>query len=129
MPSFWTTFAFAALLTACGGKPQHTDTPASGSGGGGGGAIPAATSGAGMLVSVTSGDSACYVVINIAGQEKTMPGDFNLCPGGERDATTLAGKQVKFETKKGQVASASCQGDPTCKQMDTVDIVETVTAN
>jgi hypothetical protein len=106
-------------VAACGGSQK----PAGGGGGGGGG-----NGGTGMMVSVTSGDASCVVVLNVGGKEQTMPGDYNLCPGGERDASKLAGKQVSYTTQPGNVAAASCQGDPDCKATDHVNIVQTITA-
>src|SRR6201746_73822 len=86
-----------------------------------GGVAKVAPNGTGMLVSVTSGDAACYVVLNIEGKEQTIPGHVQPCRGGGADATKLAGKQVSYTTKPGTVAAQSCQGDPECKTVDKVD--------
>ncbi len=56
-----------------------------------------------------------------------MEGDFELCPGGSRDATPLIGKHVTITTEKANIQSADCQGDPDCTKTDTVDLVKTLT--
>ena len=42
------------------------------------------------LKDLQTGDIACYVVLEGAAGERTLPGDFALCPDGANDATALA---------------------------------------
>jgi hypothetical protein len=77
----------------------------------------------GTLVSIEQGDIACYVTIENGGTSETMDGDFELCPGGGRDASGKIGKQVTLTTEKSSVQAASCQGDPECTATETVDLV------
>ncbi len=76
------------------------------------------------LVRLESGDAACYVVVrNAAGAEESLPGDFELCPGGGKDASKHVGKEVELETRKEKMQAPSCQGNPECADSVGVDLV------
>jgi hypothetical protein len=80
------------------------------------------------LVSVTAGDASCYLEVRGAdGASRTLPGDFELCPGGGQDASALVGERVAVDTRPGQVMAASCQGDPECPDHDAVALVVKLT--
>ncbi len=110
------------LAAACGGKAKTT-TPIAGSGG-----TPSAAAAAVTLKELQNGDAACYVVVVDGTEEKSLPGDFELCKGGAHDASALIGKRVTFTTEKQNVLAASCQGDVDCGKSDQVDLVTTITA-
>lgn len=81
------------------------------------------------LKELQNGDRACYVVITTAkGEEQSIEGDFDLCPGNSKDASAMIGKRVTYKTKKANVLAASCQGDVDCGKSDEVDLVVEVTA-
>ena len=81
------------------------------------------------LVSVESGDAACYLnVRTAAGTEEALAADFELCPGGKSDASRLVGRKVVLERRPEQVMADSCQGDPECNETKTVDLVVEVKA-
>jgi hypothetical protein len=110
------------LLAACGHKAASTTPPASGGG-------TAAAAAPVTLVSLTSGDRACYVAFKGAdGKEISQEGSFELCQGGGADASALIGKQVTFTSKKENVLAASCEGNMDCGKSDEVDLIETITA-
>ena len=108
------------VAAACGGNAKTT-TPIAGSGG-----TPSAA--AVTLKELQNGDAACYVVVVDGTEEKSLPGDFELCKGGAHDASALIGKHVTFKTEKQNVLAASCQGDVDCGKSDQVDLVTTITA-
>lgn len=110
------------LAASCGGKA----TPAAPPSGRGGAPAPAAA--AVTLKELQNGDAACYVVVVDGTEEKSLPGDFELCQGGKRDATALIGKKVTFTTEKQNVLAASCEGNVDCGKSDQVDLVTTITA-
>ncbi|MCX5741066.1 MAG: hypothetical protein NT062_01050 [Proteobacteria bacterium] len=114
-----------ALVTACGGKPAPSSTPATPA------ATATPTSGKAVtvkLVSLTNGDRACYVAIERAdGTSDSLEGDFDLCGGGTKDASAAIGKQITYTTEKANVLAASCQGDVDCGKSDQVDLVTTIT--
>ena len=80
------------------------------------------------LKELQNGDAACYVVVVDGTEEKSLPGDFELCQGGKHDATALIGKKVTFTTEKQNVLAASCEGNVDCGKSDQVDLVMTITA-
>jgi hypothetical protein len=110
------------LAAACSKKAPATTTTANS----GGGDAPAAP--AGILKDLQNGDRACYVILEVDGQEQSIEGDFDLCAGGPKDATALVGKRVTYTTERANVQAASCQGDPDCSDSDAVDLVVTITA-
>lgn len=116
--SFVLVFVLAA---ACGGTSKSS-APLSGSGG----TAPPAS--AVTLKELQNGDAACYVVVVDGTEEKSLPGDFELCQGGKHDATALIGKRVTFTTEKQNVLAASCEGNVDCGKSDQVDLVMTITA-
>jgi hypothetical protein len=81
------------------------------------------------LLRLENGDRACYVVVQKADStEDSLEGDFELCEGGQRDATSMIGKKITYTTKKANVLAASCEGNMDCGKSDEVDLVVTVTA-
>lgn len=107
-------------VAACGGKAPVTSTTTS---------APAAAAPAVTLVALQNGDRACYVVTKAAdGTESSIEGDFELCPGASKDASTLIGKSIVYTTEKANVLAESCQGDVDCGKSDQVDMVVTITA-
>ena len=81
------------------------------------------------LISVESGDAACYLEVeDAAGTEETLAAAFELCPGGERDASGLVGRKVVLERRPGEILADSCEGNPECKESKTVDLVVEVKA-
>lgn len=76
------------------------------------------------LVRLENGDAACYVVVRTAdGAEVSHPGDFELCPGGGKDASKHVGKEVELETRKERILADSCQGNPECPDSEEVELV------
>jgi hypothetical protein len=70
-----------------------------------------------------AGDRACYVLLETAAGEVSQEGDFELCPGGTRDATPLIGQRVTWTTERANVLAAACEGNPDCGLSDEVDLV------
>lgn len=79
------------------------------------------------LASLVNGDRACYVELTFPGGGATLLGDFELCPGGTKDASALIGKEVKYVTEKSNVQAASCEGSDSCTDTEEVDLVISVT--
>ncbi len=113
------------LLVACAGAapapkaPEHDDAPP----------VPVhhEADDRATLVKLEPGDRACYLSVTQAdGKPATLPGDFDLCPGGATDATPLVGKTVRFATRHDKIQAASCQGNPDCTDSDSVDLVITI---
>ncbi len=78
----------------------------------------------GVLSALQNGDRACYVVLNGGTpQEQTLPGSFDLCEGGTKDATKMIGAQINYRTERAAIAAESCQGAPDCAATDQVDLV------
>lgn len=105
---------------ACGGAPRTVqppehDAPTP--------APHAVASDDGTLLKLEHGDRACYVTLRRASGDTTVPGDFELCPGGTYDAAPLVGQRVRIATKTDQLQAASCQGNPDCADSETVDLV------
>jgi hypothetical protein len=81
------------------------------------------------LVSVTSGDHACYIELaSAAGETITYPSSFDLCPGNPTDATPLIGKEVTATFEKTKIAAPECQGDPECTKSVEEDGVASLAA-
>jgi hypothetical protein len=95
-------------------------------------ASPAANTlanGSGLLKRLEAGDRACYVVLDSGAGEQSLPGDFELCPGGQHDASPLVGGRVAYTTRKDKIQAESCQGDPACADSEEVELVATLTAS
>jgi hypothetical protein len=108
------------LLTLLVGACASSGTPAP--------KTPAASTSAVTLVHLENGDAACYVLVKQAdGTERSLQGSFELCEGGEHDASALIGKQVTYTTEKENVLAAECQGDMDCGKSDEVELVVTLT--
>ncbi len=103
----WTLFAWAAMFA-----PVLAAPPAFA-------ADPAPV----KLLDLQGGDRGCYVVVQAGNAKRSLEGDFDLCPGGAKDASRLIGKMVSYATRPGKVQAASCGGDPSCKKTDSVDLV------
>jgi hypothetical protein len=105
------------ILSAC--KPEVTPTEPT--------AKPSAAPV--TLLRLENGDRACYVVFQTANNtEESMEGSFELCAGGQNDATPLIGKKITYTTKKANVLAAECEGNMDCGKSDEVDLIETITA-
>ena len=79
------------------------------------------------LRELQSGDAACYLqVTNSSGVEESLPGTFELCPGGSADATPYVGRRVTFERRPDRIMADSCQGNPACTETKPVELVVTV---
>lgn len=111
----------STVLAACSSKAPTPvgsgTTPAAG---------PAQPSATLTLKELVNGDRACYVHVTTASGEQSLEGDFELCPGGARDASALIGKAIVVTTKKENVLAASCQGDVDCGKSDEVDLVTSI---
>jgi hypothetical protein len=60
------------------------------------------------LLELQPGDAACYLrVKNAAGAEESLPGTFELCPGGSADATPSVGRRVTLERRPDQILADS----------------------
>ncbi len=79
------------------------------------------------LQALDVGDRACYVVVAADGGKQSLEGDFELCPGGAREASALIGQRVILRQRKERVQAASCQGNPECDRFDEVDLVVAIT--
>ena len=72
-----------------------------------------------QLVSMESGDRACYLTVRPDGEpERTDMADFGLC-----ERTDLVGQRVALTVTPSQVMAESCQGDPECTETEQVDLV------
>jgi hypothetical protein len=113
------------MAAACGSASKATTTPG-GADEGPATAVDAAATG--TLRALDAGDTACSVTIETPDGEVMMPAGFELCPGGERDATALIGQAVTWTTEKGNVLAAECEGDMDCGKSDEVELIVTLTA-
>ena len=121
------------LLAAC---PKKSSTPPpdnagdnagdlAAGGGAAGGTEPAAV----VLVALQAGDQSCNVVVReLSGEEVVHAGVFEVCAGGERDATALIGQQVRITLETVEMAADSCEGDPECPDHQDVAAVTAITA-
>jgi hypothetical protein len=125
-PMFASALALAVALLGCAAKRDEPASPplAAATPTAAGPALGAATA-AITLRRLEAGDRACYVVVvtDGAGEERSLLGDFELCPGGGGDATGLVGQPVVVETRPESVPAESCQGQPDCTDSETVELV------
>jgi hypothetical protein len=123
-------FASAALvLVACGGGKADAPATDNTTPEAPAGKMPASGGQPVTLVEVSQGDMACYVVVKTAeGEDVTHPGTFDLCPGGEADASALVGTQVILTITKQNMMAGSCEGNPECPDTEEVDAVTAITA-
>lgn len=129
-----------ALLSACSEPPPATDSgsadaagqvTASGFEAGAGqpaepAAAPAtpepAAAAAVTLLAATLGDRACYLSLDDgSGAPRERMADMALC-----ERTELVGQRVRLTVGSGQVAAESCQGDPECREQETVELVTAI---
>ncbi len=69
---------------------------------------------------MTMGDIACYIRYrDERGATHEEMADFTLC---EREAG-LTGRQARFVYQRTNVAAASCEGDPACRDYQTVNLI------
>jgi hypothetical protein len=113
-PILGTVLAVAACKTAA---PSTTPEP---------GPSPAADPPIAILDELQNGDTSCLVVLRIGGRTEAIDGDFELCPGGPRDASALLGKPVTYTTRPAHVQAASCEGNPDCAASEEVELVVTL---
>lgn len=68
------------------------------------------------------GDAACYVDLQADGAEtETRLADFGVC--SQAEVENLIGKPVLIELGTGRIMAASCEGDPECEEMETVELI------
>jgi hypothetical protein len=75
------------------------------------------------LLSLLSGDTACYATLTENGVERQELATFEMC-----EHQDLVGSKVTITREKANVMAASCQGDPECKDTEVVDIISSMTA-
>ena len=70
----------------------------------------------GVVTDLAAGDEACYLTVRADnGATSEVYGDFSLC---ETDG--LVGQRVQLDYAPATVPAASCDGDPTCLETQTV---------
>lgn len=107
-----TALAFYPLLSASQGSPPPSA----------GGEVKNI---AGTLLSLESGDVACYLTFQDGQSKKYRElGDFSLCT----KSRPLIGKQVTLSYKLQNVMADECQGNTSCKKTKTVALVTAVAA-
>ncbi len=85
--------------------------------------VPIKSGGVGTLKHLQNGDRGCYVTIENTHGTTSSAGDFELCKGGQHDATQLIGKRVAIKMQARSVQAAACAGDPACTKTDTVNLI------
>ena len=69
-----------------------------------------------VVTDVEAGDRACYLTLRTdSGSSTTVFGDFSLC---ETDG--LMGQRIQVEYAPDDILAASCEGDPSCLETETV---------
>lgn len=77
-----------------------------------------------LLKSIEAGDVACYVtLVDAKGQETTQMADFAIC-----EMNQLVGRRVQIRRIKANVMAESCQGNPDCKETESVNLISRVKA-
>lgn len=72
--------------------------------------------------SLTAGDRACYLEVeDEQGQRREEMASFELC-----ERNDLVGKRARLRFEPAQVMAESCQGNPDCKETETVQLVQDV---
>ena len=85
-------------------------------------AAPLADGATYRLRRLVMGDAACYVDLQADGGEtETRLADFGVC--SQAEVEDLVGQPVRLELGTGRVMAASCQGDPECTEMETVELI------
>jgi hypothetical protein len=74
------------------------------------------------VVSMEAGDIACYVELKVGHQYQQKMANFEIC-----EQTHFIGKQVTLSYERGNVLSASCNGDMVCNKSDTVWLINKMT--
>lgn len=65
------------------------------------------------------GDRACYVKLeNEQGQSSEALADFDICTQSQ-----LVNKRVQLTRKPTPISAMSCQGNPECKERETVNLI------
>lgn len=83
----------------------------------------------GTLTALEQGDLGCYASIAQAGGEpEPHLATFDLCPGGEIDASALIDQRITWTTALLDVPAESCQGDPECTEYEKAPVIETISA-
>jgi hypothetical protein len=114
------SLSLAAAAGACGGKSPGPGQLAP---------LPTTAPATGTLEELQNGDRACYVVIATdTGERQSLEGDFELCPGGGRDASSLIGQKVTWTTTRSNVTAAECEGNQDCGKSDEVELITDIKA-
>lgn len=80
----------------------------------------------GVLLNVSQGDRACYLTLgedtgeelDVMGAEIDVMASFDLC-----GPTDLIGQRVRLTYEQAEVMAMSCEGDPSCPDTETVELV------
>ena len=71
---------------------------------------------------LTMGDRACYMKLeNAQGQSSENLADFDICTQSQ-----LVNKRVRLTRTPTPISAMSCQGDPECKERETVNLITAV---
>ena len=70
----------------------------------------------GVVTDIQSGDVSCYIVLRTdGGATETVHADYSVC-----DSNRIIDRRVQVEYVENDVMAASCEGDPTCLDTETV---------
>jgi len=72
----------------------------------------------GVVTDIESGDISCYLTLRTDdGGTETVHADYSVC-----DSNVIIDHRVQIEYVPGQVAAASCEGDPECLDTESVPL-------
>jgi hypothetical protein len=75
-----------------------------------------------VVQGLTMGDRACYMKLeNAQGQSSEELADFNICTQSQ-----LVDKRVRLTRTLTPISAISCQGNPECKNRETVNLITAV---
>ncbi|MBD1844339.1 hypothetical protein H6F89_13250 [Cyanobacteria bacterium FACHB-63] len=75
-----------------------------------------------VVRSLTTGDRACYMKLeNAQGQSSEALAKFDICTQSQ-----LVNKRVRLTRKPTPISAMSCQGNPECKEKETVNLITAV---
>ncbi|WP_412068730.1 hypothetical protein [Rubrivirga sp. IMCC43871] len=70
----------------------------------------------GVVTDIESGDRSCYITLRTDdGATETVHADYSVC-----DTNVIEGRRVQIVYAPDDVMAASCEGDPTCLDTETV---------
>lgn len=71
---------------------------------------------------IVLGDRACYIDLQAVDTEiEKRLADFGVC--SQTEVEDLIGKRVQIEVGQARVMAASCEGDPECEDVESVELV------